>query len=192
MLRRRLPLVAAALLALSLSPAAAAPQLTAGSGLHSEAVASAHAVISGSGVTGSAQFVEWKDGTVRWVEYTIEAAGLKPGLHGVHLHAVGRCTPGFAAAGGHFDPGPHGDTDPDANHPYHLGDLSNLVVDESGRGTLHGFTTRVTLSGSPVTVFDADGTAVIVHANEDRGITGPPGSGISGGPRVACGVIEKN
>ena len=30
----------------------------------------------------------------------IEAAGLPPGVHGVHLHAVGRCEPpGFTSAG---------------------------------------------------------------------------------------------
>ena len=31
-------------------------------------------------------------------------SGLKAGMHGVHLHAVGKCEPDFAAAGGHFDP----------------------------------------------------------------------------------------
>jgi Cu/Zn superoxide dismutase len=31
---------------------------------------------------------------------------------------------------------------------------------------------------------------VIVHERADRGIPGPPKSGVSGGPRVACGVIQ--
>ena len=46
----------------------------------------------------------------------------------MHLHAVGKCEPDFAAAGGHFDPGPAGNTDPDANHPFHMGDIPNLEV----------------------------------------------------------------
>ena len=52
-------------------------------------------------------------------------------------------------------------------------------------------TTRVTLSDGPLSVFDADGTAIIIHGNEDQGITGAAKSGVSGGPRVACGVLTK-
>jgi Cu-Zn family superoxide dismutase len=52
-------------------------------------------------------------------------------------------------------------------------------------------TTRVTLSEGPLSLFDADGSAIIIHANPDQGITGEARSGVSGGPRVACGVIEK-
>ena len=42
-----------------------------------------------------------------------------------------------------------------------------------------------------LSVFDTDGTAIIIHGNEDQGITGAPKSGVSGGPRVACGVLTK-
>ena len=52
-------------------------------------------------------------------------------------------------------------------------------------------TSRVTLSDGPLSVFDADGTAIIVHGNEDQMITGAPNSGVSGGPRAACGVVVK-
>ena len=48
-------------------------------------------------------------------------------------------------------------------------------------------TSRITLSPGPVTIFDGDGSAVIVHANEDRGEPGVVGA--SGGPRIACGVV---
>jgi Cu-Zn family superoxide dismutase len=126
------------------------------------------------------------------VEVTVTISGLKPGAHGLHLHAVGRCeAPGFASAGGHFDPGPASNPDPDANHPYHMGDLPNLVADASGKATLKAVTTRVSLSPGPLSLFDADGSAVIVHANPDQGTTGAPKSGVSGGPRIACGVIAK-
>ncbi len=66
----------------------------------------AHADIKGDGITGRLELVERKVGTGTVVDVTLNASGLKPGLHGVHLHAVGKCEPDFAAAGGHFDPGP--------------------------------------------------------------------------------------
>jgi Cu-Zn family superoxide dismutase len=159
---------------------------------HGTAVARARADVSGKGITGTVELVEFKMGTATWVQVTLKAKGLTPGLHGVHLHAVGKCEPDFAAAGGHFDPGPASNTDPDANHPFHMGDLPNLEVNAAGEGSFVAATTRVTLSDGPLTVFDADGTAIIVHANPDQGITGEPKSGVSGGPRIACGVLRKN
>lgn len=126
------------------------------------------------------------------VEITATVTGLKPGAHGFHLHAVGTCeAPGFTSAGGHFDPGPNGNGDPDANHPFHMGDLPNLVADAGGKATLKAITTRVTLGPGPLSVFDTDGTAVIVHANPDSGETAESKAGRSGGPRAACGVVRK-
>ena len=155
-------------------------------------VATATADIKGDGITGTATFSEVKHGTASAVHVELTVSGLKPGQHGVHLHAIGKCeAPGFTAAGGHFDPGPAGNTDPDANHPFHMGDLPNLVVGDDGKATLTGVTTRVTLTDSPVSVFDADGTAIIIHGNPDQGVTGEPKSGVSGGPRVACGVLAR-
>lgn len=151
----------------------------------------AHAAIKGEGVSGTADFTERSMGTGKIVDITVTVSGLKPGMHGVHLHAIGKCEPDFAAAGGHFDPGPAGNMDPDANHPFHLGDIPNLDVGANGRGTMKVSTTRVTLSDGPISLFDADGSAIIIHGNPDQGITGEPKSGVSGGPRVACGVITK-
>jgi Cu-Zn family superoxide dismutase len=151
----------------------------------------AHAAIKGEGITGTAEFVERKQNIGSTVEITLTATGLKPGMHGVHLHAVGKCEPDFAAAGGHFDPGPSSNTDPDANHPFHMGDIPNLEVGADGKGTLKVVTTRVSLSDGPLSLFDADGSAIIFHGNPDKGETGAPKSGVSGGPRVACGVIGK-
>jgi Cu-Zn family superoxide dismutase len=157
-----------------------------------ETVMKARADIKGDGITGTAEFEEQTRGTVRIVTIRLNVKGLKPGLHGVHLHAIGKCeAPAFTAAGGHFDPGPAGNTDPDANHPFHMGDIPNVDVGKDGSGTLYAMTSRVTLSDGPLSVFDADGTAIIVHANPDQGITGAPKSGVSGGPRAACGVLTK-
>src|SRR6185295_7628567 len=73
------------------------------------ALPSAHADITGDGISGTADFVERAQGTGTIVDVTVTVSGLKPGMHGVHLHASGKCeAPGFTAAGGHFDPGPSG------------------------------------------------------------------------------------
>ncbi len=173
--------------------AAAAPQ---------SAIIRAHADITGEGITGTADFREvasevmgatdpaYPTGTVA-VEIMIRVKGLTPGVHGVHIHETGACAPTFGAAGGHFDPGPHGMSDPDANHPFHMGDLPNLVANAQGEAAFTVRTTRITLSPGPTSIFDADGSAIIIHGNPDQGITGAPRSGVSGGPRVACGVITR-
>ena len=151
----------------------------------------ARADIKGQGISGTAEFAEHAQSGSMMVELSLTVTGLTPGKHGVHLHAVGKCEPDFGAAGGHFDPGPASNTDPDANHPFHMGDVPNLEVGADGKGAMKIVTTRVTLSDGPLSVFDADGTAIIIHGNEDKGTTGAPKSGVSGGPRVACGVLVK-
>lgn len=163
----------------------------------------AKAAIAGEGITGTVELREvdaqltpahdmaYMTG-MKAVELTVTVSGLKPGTHGIHLHAVGKCeAPGFTTAGGHFDPGPAGNMDPDANHPFHMGDMPNLVADASGKATLKFVTNRVTLGDGLLSVFDTDGTAIIIHANPDQGVTAEPKAGLSGGPRVACGVITK-
>ena len=116
------------------------------------------------------------------------------GRHGFHIHenAKGGCAPPFTSTGGHFDPGPAGNPDPDVNHPYHTGDIPNLVVDSNGVGTLDATTSRITLSPGPLSILDQDGSVFILHLNPDQGISGPTKSGVSGGPRLACGVIERD
>ena len=121
------------------------------------------------------------------VEVRARITGLSPGAHGFHIHEIGACASPFTGAGGHFDPGPFGNSNPDANHPFHIGDLPNLIAGKNGTGRLRHTTSRITLSPGPLSVFDGDGSAVIVHLNPDRGITGVAGA--SGGPRIACGVI---
>jgi superoxide dismutase, Cu-Zn family len=155
----------------------------------------ANVKIEGQGIVGQAKFVESAPG---FVLVKIEVKGdpkiLTPGLHGIHFHAVGSCEAGatpFSGAGGHFDPGPNGSSTPvEANHPYHLGDLPNLVVDAQGMGRLQTTTSRISLADSPTTAFDADGTAIIIHANQDQ-IKAGGTAAEAGGGRLACGVIQK-
>lgn len=161
----------------------------------------AHATMNGHGkVNGSAAFTEYDVDGYKYVHIHLELKGdpstLTPGKHAVHLHEKAACDcDDFKCAGGHFDPGPHGNTDPDANHGYHAGDLPMITIDENGEGTLEAITTRVTLSDGPVSLLAKDaapeGTSIMVHANVDPYSPGESGSGISGGPRLACGTIEE-
>src|SRR5215203_2316007 len=106
----------------------ATPKTASGAG-----IVRAHADIKGDGIAGTADFVESQQGSGKLVTITVTVSGLKAGDHGVHLHAVGKCTPDFAAAGGHFDPGPNGNPNPDANHPYHMGDIPEISAAATGK-----------------------------------------------------------
>ena len=141
-------------------------------------------------VSGSAELIERSsDEGIKLVDVTLRVRGLKPGRHAVHIHETGNCTP-CGEAKGHFDPGPHGFTAPDGNHPFHSGDLVNLEVNAGGAGVLHTSTTRVTLSPGPLSVFDADGSAIIIHTDADTYCPEGDVKGCAGGTRTACGIIK--
>lgn len=160
----------------------------------------AQAVMQGEIDEGLAEFTEYQVGTQTLVKVKLHLKGdptkLTPGKHAVHIHEKGECDcEGFKCAGGHFDPGPSGNADPDANHPFHAGDLPNIEIDETGEGTLECITTRITLSSGPSCIISPDapeGTALMVHAKQDPYHGGESGSGVSGGPRLACGVIKSS
>jgi superoxide dismutase, Cu-Zn family len=124
----------------------------------------------------------------------MEVKGLTDGKHAVHIHETASCQP-CAAAKGHHDPGPFGKTTPDApdfNHPFHMGDLTNITV-VNGVGKLNAVTTRVALSDGRLSVFDQDGSAFIIHTDEDLYCDQDSelNPGCAGGPRDACGIIEQ-
>ena len=165
---------------------------------HGKVIMRAKADITGreGKVTGHAEFTEIEfHGEQRVVRLILELSGdpaiLKPGKHAVHIHEKADCSGEFKCAGGHFDPGPAGNSDPDVNHPFHAGDLPNITIDKGGKGRLEAITTRVTLSDGPLSILSGEGTALMVHGNPDPYIGGEHGSGISGGPRVACGIIRE-
>lgn len=113
--------------------------------------------------------------------------GLTPGGHGFHIHAVGACTPDFSAAGDHFNPEGigHGLNHPDGVHP---GDMPNIYAGADGAVRADYFTDTITLdAGADHTLFDADGSAIIIHEKPDS-YGADPGAGA----RVACGVIQRN
>jgi Cu-Zn family superoxide dismutase len=168
------PIVGLAILGLTAGVAAA------GGSAHAEA-----RIIDGTGQTiGWAQLTEDAAGQLHM---NVQVAGLTTGRHGIHLHAIGQCVgPAFASAGGHHNPlgAEHGLDNPAGTH---AGDLPNLVVNVAGRGHLDAVSHHATLSIGPVSLLDADGSAIVIHANEDDQVTNPTGNS---GARVACGVIE--
>jgi superoxide dismutase, Cu-Zn family len=150
-------------------------------------------------INGTATFTEYDVDGWKYVRVIIDIKGepdvLAAGKHAVHIHAKADCScEDFKCAGGHFDPGPYGNEDPDANHGYHAGDLPNITVDGKGNGHMEAITSRVTLSDGPVSILGResapDGTSLMIHGKTDPYTPGETGSGISGGPRLACGVIE--
>jgi Cu-Zn family superoxide dismutase len=114
--------------------------------------------------------------------------GIPAGEHAFHVHAVGKCEPPFTSAGGHFNPGgkKHGMAAADGPH---AGDMPNLHVPPSGELVVEIANPAISLvKGQPNSVFDADGSAIIVHAGVDDYRTDPTGNA---GDRIACGVITE-
>ena len=120
----------------------------------------------------------------------VSLTGIAPGAHGIHLHRVGNCSPDFKAASGHINPdgAAHGLRHPDGPDN---GDLPLLHVGADGTAVTEFYTTRVSLSADPEGqapgLLDADGSAVVIHADPDDHLTQPIGGS---GARIACGVIQ--
>ncbi len=145
-------------------------------------------------VVGVAHFLEVAGGT----RITLRVLkGLTPGKHGVHVHSKSSCadapdaTTGanvkFGGAGTHLDPletkkhGGPANTEKEA----HAGDIPNIEIQTSGRGTLEFTTTKLTVSDGPLSLKSG---SIVIHANEDKYTNDPPLGG--SGPRLACGVVR--
>jgi superoxide dismutase, Cu-Zn family len=124
------------------------------------------------------------------VHVDVVALSLPPGDHGIHFHAVGTCTaattPLFSSAGGHFNPlnkqhGLNNSAGP------HAGDNPNLTVGANGTGKASFTTDRITLTAGTTSLFDADGSSLVIHAGPDDQMSQPAGN--SGG-RIACGAVK--
>jgi Cu-Zn family superoxide dismutase len=120
-----------------------------------------------------------------------ELTGIPAGEHGFHFHMTGECDPAvaFESAGEHFNPTDHqhGMENPEGPH---AGDLMNITAGEDGTVAVELTTDMISLTESdddPASVFDEDGTALVVHADPDDMVTDPSGNS---GDRIACAVIE--
>jgi Cu-Zn family superoxide dismutase len=131
---------------------------------------------------GTASVTEAADG----LHVVVKAQGLTPGLHAVHVHMTGTCTaPDFASAGGHWNPTgrKHGKDNPAGAH---MGDMPNMQVGPDGTGGIEYVIAGGTISGGATPLLDADGAAVVIHAQADDNMSDPAGNA---GGRIACGVL---
>jgi superoxide dismutase, Cu-Zn family len=125
--------------------------------------------------------------TPHGVLLSLTVKGVPAGEHAFHIHEVGKCEAPFTSAGGHFNPDrkKHGLMAADGSH---AGDMPNLFVSASGDFKVEVFNAAVTLEkGKPNSLFDADGSAVVIHANKDDYKTDPTGDA---GGRIVCGVVQ--
>jgi len=132
-----------------------------------------------SEVSGTVTFTETADG----VRVVADIARIAPGMHGLHLHALGDCSAeDFKSTGGHFNPtdAPHGAPTDEMRH---AGDFGNIEIGEDGAGHLELTTTMLTVADGPNTVL---GRAVILHDGEDDLVSQPTGAA---GGRIGCGVV---
>lgn len=150
--------------------------------------ADANTTFRGTGGTdvGSASLAEGPSGVL----IRLDLKGLTPGWHAIHFHAKGDCSDAaFAASGGHINhatPRPHGLLNPQGPD---FGDLPNVFVGADGTTKAEVFSALVSFSGAGdrPALRDADGSALVIHANPDDHTSQPIGGA---GGRVACAVIR--
>ena len=125
--------------------------------------------------------------TPQGVLLTGDLGNLPPGPHALHVHDVGRCEPPFTSAGGHFNPTRrlHGFRN---TAGFHAGDLPNISSPGTGLTRVDHFSREIALGTGPLTLFDPDGSALVIHAGIDDYVSDPAGNS---GARIACGVVTR-
>jgi superoxide dismutase, Cu-Zn family len=137
---------------------------------------------------GEATLSETPSGVLIRLNLRQKPEGISPGTHAIHIHNIGKCEPPFKSAGEHFNPmnKKHGFFSKEGKH---IGDLPNIYVPESAPLTVEFLVSQLSLSGGSTSVFDSDGSALVIHQGADDYQTDPAGNS---GDRVACGVIEQS
>ena len=142
---------------------------------------------------GTARIFQGNDGQVPGVGLHLELKGLPAGWHGMHFHNKADCSAAdFTSAGPHISmttPVIHGFLMDNAND---FGDLPNVYAAADGSVNAEVFSPLVTVypraSDSRPALFDADGSALVIHANLDDYHTQPIGGA---GARIACGMMKR-
>ncbi|KAH7571699.1 hypothetical protein JRO89_XS04G0121100 [Xanthoceras sorbifolium] len=139
-----------------------------------KAIVKAVALISSgdSNVRGSLHFLQDSNGLsslylsqfafVGFTHVKGNISGLKPGLHGFHIHALGDTTNGCNSTGPHFNPLKKNHGAPSDNER-HAGDLGNIVAGPDGVAVVSISDRQIPLSGQHSIL----GRAVVVHADPD-------------------------
>lgn len=142
-------------------------------------------VLQGSTVQGTITFEQQGNGPVSVYG---EVRGLKPGLHGFHVHEFGDGTNGCTSAGPHFNP--HGKEHGGPQHDErHVGDLGNI---EAGPDGIARVSIQDPLISLQPGITNIVGRSLVVHEDiDDLGQGGHELSKTTGnaGGRLACGVI---
>ncbi len=71
--------------------------------------------------------------------------------------------------------------------------VDNLTIEAhkvAAVGLMQAVTNRITLSPGPLSIFDSDGSALIVHVDPDTYCPKGEQAGCAGGARAACGIIQ--
>ena len=137
---------------------------------------------SNSNVSGVVTFIQ-ENGMVTMI---LEAKGLTPGTHAIHIHEKADCSSADgSSAGGHWNPThqPHGKWG--APEGYHKGDIGNITADANGYATMTFKTNQWCLDCDDQTS-NLIGHSVIIHLSEDDFVTQPTGNA---GGRISCGGI---
>jgi Cu-Zn family superoxide dismutase len=123
-------------------------------------------------VVGSATFSEEPGG----VRVRAQVRNLPSGSHGIHIHGVGRCDPpDFTSAAEHLNL---------TSRQHGL----RLEIAANGSGQLSVLNSTISVGGGPNSLFDTDGSALVIHANAADDVTDPAGNSEG---RLACGVIAR-
>ncbi|MBA3623690.1 MAG: superoxide dismutase family protein [Methylibium sp.] len=140
---------------------------------------------------GTARFTDTPKGVM---EIAVEAMGLTPGQHGMHVHQNPDCAPGpeantgkiipFGATGGHFDPMNTKNHSHPGDPKGHAGVLPMIKAGADGNAKATHTTRALSVTAGKASVV---GRSLVIHEKEDDFKSDP--SGNSGG-RVLCGLIE--
>jgi Cu-Zn family superoxide dismutase len=166
------------------TPSAQSQAPTGTRGVRPAATASANLVDTEGRTVGQARLQQGPHGVL----VKLDLKNITPGIHGVHIHEVGRCDrPSFESAGDHFNPTnkQHGHLNPRGTH---AGDLTNIEVPATTELSVEFFLADVTIDPGPRSLTDSNGSSIVIHTGKDDHTSDPGGES---GDRLACGPIMR-